>query len=101
MERTPLRISNAFDIWSICCLFVDTVAWTLYGPAEITRFSNARKEETVKDINYAPDCFHNGRAELTIVKTYLQDYKKECESRGDFAGVKVIDMSAGILAIPK
>jgi hypothetical protein len=101
MGNGPLEITNSFDIWSICCLFCDAVAWTLLGPAEIDRFSTARSEEFARNRDYPSDCFHNGREVLTTVRTYLQDYRTQCEEKFDFAGVKVIDLSDDILATTK
>jgi hypothetical protein len=97
MKTASLPITNKADIWSLCTIFSDAIAWTLFGPLEIERYAEERRKETKrKHLPASSDCFHDGVGVLDAVIAMHQDFKAFCEE-DDVITPKIIDLIDGIL----
>jgi hypothetical protein len=72
MESINIEITQAIDVWSLGCIFVDAMIWVAFGWKGLQKFRQDRllateQIEGFKDGN----CFHDGTVRLEVVDDWL------------------------------
>ncbi|KAF2434232.1 kinase-like protein [Tothia fuscella] len=112
--RTPIRVSQAVDIWSLGCVFSMAATWVVFGPQGIRQYNRVRADAIHRVLEtrsrgcqpiYEPtihegDYFHDGERVLEEV-TQWHRILVEAARKTDFMTTQVIRLIDEHMLVPQ